>query len=244
MANESVRLTAWNCAGGFHRKAKVLDDHATDIVVLSEAPNNCVSLAGDYVSGVWIGSNRGYGLAVLGMNGWKIEAVDIAIEDRLFLPVRAVRGSEQVYLVGVCAKRAGDYVAPTLRALSRLSAFISQKGAILAGDFNQSVKFDAKRGPAGHFGRVLDILESLGVVSAWHHTRDEKFGSETSYTYFHRWKQGHGFHIDYAFVPRGFAISSARLGTYDDFVAAGLSDHVPLLVDLKLPSSLPGSFVA
>lgn len=239
MANESVRLVAWNCAGGFHRKAKVLNAHAPDIVVLSEASKDCVSLVGGDASGVWIGSHPGYGLAVLGMNGWKIETMEIAVEESLFLPVRAVRGSEQLYLVGLCAKKDGDYVAPTLRALTRLSAFISEKGAILAGDFNQSVKFDAKRGPAGHFGRVLDVLESLGVISAWHHTRDEKFGSETSSSYFHRWQQGHGSHIDYAFVPRGFAISSAKLGTYDDFVAAGLSDHVPLTVDLKLSNGLP-----
>ena len=38
--------------------------------------------------------------------------------------------------------------------------------------------------------------------------------------------------------------SSARLGTYDDFVAAGLSDHVSLMIDLKLPSSPPGRFAA
>ncbi|RWO26480.1 hypothetical protein [Mesorhizobium sp.] len=144
MANESVRLVAWNCAGGFHRKSKVLDAHAPDIVVLSEASKDCVSLIGGEASGAWIGSHPGYGLAVLGMNGWKIETIETAVEESLFLPVRAVRGSEQLYLVGLCAKKDGDYVAPTLRALTRLSAFISEKGAILAGDFNQSVKFDAR----------------------------------------------------------------------------------------------------
>ena len=40
------------------------------------------------------------------------------------------------------------------------------------------------------------------------------------------------------------SVLTARLGTYDDFVAAGLSDHVSLMIDLKLPSSPPGRFAA
>ncbi len=120
--------------------------------------------------------------------------------------MRAVRGGEELYFVGVCAKRDGDYVSPTLRALSTLSEFIVSNRAVLAGDFNQSTRFDANRSPDGHFARVLELISRLGLVSAWHEFHDERFGEEKSPTYFHRWKQDQAFHIDYIFVPRNVPI--------------------------------------
>lgn len=230
---ERLRLVAWNCAGGFQKKARVLDAHAPDILVLSEAPKDCVSNLGGDATGVWTGTHPGYGLAVLGMNGWEIEKVDVVVGERLFLPVRAFRGSEEQFLVGVCVKKDGDYVGPTLRALTALSPFISETGAILAGDFNQSVKFDSKRSSDRHFRRVLDLLDRLGLVSAWHHRHEENFGLEARPTYFHQWQENNAFHIDYVFVPDRIGISSVTLGTQEEFIAAGISDHVPLTVDLQ-----------
>lgn len=229
---ERLRLAAWNCAGRFHKKARILDAHAPDILVLSETPEDCVSNLGGGASGVWAGAHPGYGLAVLGMNGWKIEKVDIVVEEQIFLPVRASRGPEEQFLIGVCVKKDGDYVGPTFRALTTLSPFISEAGAILAGDFNQSVKFDLRRSPDRHFRRVLNLMDRLGLVSAWHHRLNENFGLEETPTYFHQWRENNAFHIDYVFVPDRIGISAVTLGTYEEFVAAGVSDHVPLIVDL------------
>lgn len=232
MTTENPRLVTWNCAGGFHKKAGALQEIVPDIAVLSEVSEDCVSIVGGDASGIWIGSNPGYGLAVLGRNGWIIERTHIKVDERLFLPVTATRGSQQLHLVGVCAKKDGDYVAPTLRALSALSAFISENPAVVVGDFNQSAKFDANRRPAGQFRRVQEVLWGLGLVSAWHQFHDEEFGKETVPTYYHRWKENNGFHIDYAFVSREIEIAAAELGSHEGFVAAGMSDHVPLIVDL------------
>lgn len=166
------------------------------------------------------------------MNGWKIERIEIPVPERLFLPVRAVRGSETLHLVGVCVKPDRDYVSPTLRALALLSEFIVEHGAILAGDFNQSTRFGAKRGPNRHFARVLELVDKLGLASAWHRQHGEKFGEETLPTHFHLWKRERPFHIDYVFVPRNTKVASATLGTFDEFTASGLSDHVPLTIDI------------
>ncbi|TIQ17126.1 MAG: hypothetical protein E5X51_31870 [Mesorhizobium sp.] len=232
MENQRLRVVAWNCAGGFHRKVTALTAIGADIAILSEVPNNCAALVKGDASGAWIGTNPDYGLAVVGMNGWQIERIDPIIEERLFLPVRAVRGSEERHLIGVCVKKDENYVAPTLGAMSKLSSFISKNAAILAGDFNQLVSFDARRQPDAKFARVLDVLDRLGLVSAWHGHHGERFGAENASTYFHQWKRVQGFHIDYVFVPNSIAVSSAVLGSYDEFVTTRLSDHVPLTVDL------------
>jgi len=236
---ESLRLMAWNCCGGLHRKTEPIRDAAPDIVVLSEAPENSAELIGGDASGVWAGRLPSHGLAVIGLNGWQIERLSIEIEEKLFVAARAVRGEEELCVIGVCVKRDGDYVSPTLRALSKLSDLIVGNNAIVAGDFNQSATFDAKRNPAGRFAHVVELASELDLVSAWHDFHNESFGKEKSYTYFHQWKREQPFHIDYVFVPRRTDISSVELGTYDQFVATGLSDHVPLLIDIQVPSQDP-----
>ena len=95
MENERLRVVAWNCAGGFRRKVTALTTIGADIAVLSEVPNNCAALVKGDASGVWIGTNPDYGLAVVGMNGWRIERIDPIIEERLFLPRRAVRSQQE-----------------------------------------------------------------------------------------------------------------------------------------------------
>ena len=53
-------------------------------------------------------------------------------------------------------------------------------------------------------------------------------------------KQRQAFHIDHAFVPfawcdrHGFRMA---IGTFEDWVATGLSDHVPLVVDIPGPQA-------
>jgi hypothetical protein len=208
VVRERLRLVAWNCAGGFHKKARILDAHAPDILVLSEASEDCVSNLGGDASGVWAGIHPGYGLAVLGMNGWKIEKVDIVVEEHIFLPVRAFRGSEEQFLIGVCVKKDGDYVGPTFRALTTLSPFIAETGAILAGDFNQSVKFDSKSevriGGSDAFWTLWSGLDStvLGTIAtrrtlAWRRGRRifTSGGKITpSILITHSFRIGSGFH--------------------------------------------------
>ncbi len=61
-------------------------------------------------------------------------------------------------------------------------------------------------------------------------------GAESKPTFFWRWQDQpqSRFHIDYAFVSRDIAINWAALGDHRPYVEAGLSDHVPLLVDVSI----------
>ena len=242
MDDECIRLLAWNCAGGFHRKDAIVREFAPDIAVLSEISEKDVPLAGDGIFWSWIGADPHRGLAVVGFNGWRIEAVLPPPGEKLFLPVVATKGSSRIQVIGVCIKRDGNYVKPTLGALDGLTRFIETGVTIVAGDFNQSAHFDRSRNPRQPFSRVVSRLASLGLRSAWHDFHAEEFGMETKPTHFWRWNEDPGshFHIDYAFASNALEIRSLELGSYNNYAARKISDHAPLLVEfvLSTPASL------
>ena len=75
-------------------------------------------------------------------------------------------------------------------------------------------------------------------MSAYHARTGEVNGEETEPT--HCWrdrkKDGPTYHIDYIFLPESWlgAVSDLQVGTFEDWCGSGLSDHVPLVVDLAL----------
>lgn len=233
-----MRLVVWNCAGGFARKLAPLMRLAPDVAIIPECARSVLDdprLRAGQVS--WRGPQQGRGLAILGFGGWTVEPVVVRMADRWFLPV-VVRGAEaELRICAVWVKPAEDYLAPTLRALDACAGFLSQGAAIVAGDFNHNVSLD-KAGRRRRFRDVVGRLDRLGLVSAWHRHRGEAHGSETSATFYFRRAPDRVFHIDYAFTSRQpeWRPRSVALGTWRDWVATGLSDHVPLIVEAGPPA--------
>lgn len=227
-----MRLLVWNCAGKFRVKAQVVLGIAPDIAILSEAPSDFLDHLGGNTSGCWLGASGEVGVAVAGFGGWGVSEAGVTVAERYFLPTTATKDATSLQIVGACIKRTTSYTAPTRSALRYLSEFIQAKPSILAGDFNQSVMFDKKRPPEQRFMQVLQDLRNLGLRSAWHENSGEDFGAEATPTLYWRWQRGATFHIDYAFVSDAIKVHSAHLGSYDQYVASGLSDHVPLVVEL------------
>ena len=230
-----LRLVVWNSNGGFRRKQSALGWLQPDIAIIPEASADFADgLPNAQLSSLWIGAQAKRGLGVLALNGWSLDRTDVAVEQRLFLPCIATRGSSRIHVIAVCAKRTTDYVSPTLAALQSLSDFICAGPSIFAGDFNGSVFFDGKRPTP--FRLVIDSLDRLGMKSAWHHFHGEKFGEEAAQTYFmNRGGELRGFHIDYAFVSKIFGLQGVKINSYAEYHGGKLSDHVPLSVDLRLP---------
>lgn len=231
---------AWNCAGQAARKVGVLLDAQPDLIILSEAERNAVSGLDEKASGnLWIGGHAKRGLAVIALNGWRLEPVDVEVTERLFLPFLAKKGSAVVKGVGACVRKTTDYVTPTLSALHQLDGFLREGPSIIVGDFNQTVTLDKKRGPARQFRRVLERFEDLKYRSAWHSARGELMGEETAPTFFMHWKEApeKRFHIDYLFLSEELRVGSASLGAFADFPGKRLSDHVPHYVELE-PANL------
>jgi hypothetical protein len=230
-----ARFVSWNCRGAFHNKAAHIIALDPDIAVISEVTENAVATLGDCTK-LWIGGKSG--IAVIARNGWTIDDSGVRISETWFLPVTVHRGDDRVKLLAawvVPSKKNGAYVPPTLSAVTQLREFLTGEDTLFMGDLNQNVIFDLGRSEARRFQTVLDDLGKLGLASLWHGFSHEAHGRERSPTYYHHFVREKPFHIDYAFGSASLAkrVGNVVIGRYDDWVANRLSDHVPVVVDIR-----------
>jgi exonuclease III len=73
-------------------------------------------------------------------------------------------------------------------------------------------------------------------VSAYHSFHGEAQGAESRPTFFEYRHAHRPYHIDFCFLPAAWrkAIKDVAVGAHADWV--GLSDHMPMVVDLDLVS--------
>ena len=92
-------------------------------------------------------------------------------------------------------------------------------------------------GPALNHANAVATLEQLGLASAYHTVRGELQGQESVPTIYwrDRRKDGPTYHIDYVFLPSQWLsrVRELSVGTFEDWCGTGLSDHVPIVVDIK-----------
>ncbi|MGI9412086.1 MAG: hypothetical protein ACR2PM_00340 [Hyphomicrobiales bacterium] len=242
-----MRLVAWNCNMALHRKFDALLGLEPDIAVVSECaePARLLQRGLDCAphSPVWIGGNPNKGLGVFAFNGYAVGlAEDYQPTLRWVAPVH-VEGPHRFNLLAVWAQNLSGGVSrkkqsgPLRRALSRYRHLLAGDPAFVAGDFNNNVIWDRPGWRINHAVAVAK-LEDLGLVSAYHELHDEPQGAETAPTLYWRDRTKHGptYHLDYIFVPRDRIdrITEFRVGSFEDWCGARLSDHVPVVVDIDL----------
>jgi len=238
-----MRLVAWNCAGGLHgRKFEALLCLKPDIAVVSEcARPETLKRKGCRLSAcsappIWTGADSNRGLAVFFFNGacghmhrcfktglLGILPVEIAAPRRFnLLAVWAPTGLRK-------AER-----GPVNEALDFYRGFLDEEDAVLAGDFNNNVCWD-KPGWQSNHEDTVEVLESRGSVSAYHRKTGERQGKETGKTLRWRRNKAAGYHIDDIFIPRSWTepdgAFDCRIEPFDGWAGAGLSDHVPVVLD-------------
>ncbi len=245
-----------------HRKAEALLALRPDIAVISECAEPARLRArslgarsrgersggerslGDWfeTEPVWIGDNLNKGLAVFGFNGYRPRLNDrYAPYLRYVAPVH-VAGPVAFNLLAVWAQNFSAGITrkrqsgPLRRALSRYREFLSDAPVVIAGDWNNNVNWDRPGWRINHQTKV-DMLARMGLVSAYHETTGEAQGAETTPTIYwrDRTRDGPTYHIDYIFLTRDLMdrVGGFEVGGFDDWCGNGLSDHVPLLVDIK-----------
>jgi hypothetical protein len=130
-------------------------------------------------------------------------------------------------------------VGPVNKAIARYENTLSLGRAIIAGDFNNHVKWD-KRGNPRNFRPSADLLDKLGMASVYHSAKTISLGEEADHTHFWRDRREdspHNCHIDYIFAPKTWLVEDTEVmvGTYVNWCGNGLSDHVPLMTTFKPP---------
>lgn len=243
-----MRLVAWNCSMALHRKAHALMALYPDVAVVAECASakRLRKLCGDdwmQSEPVWIGRRDTKGLAVFTFNGYRAE-LDPGYDQRFdyVAPVR-ISGPASFNLLAVWAQNASAGIrrkhqaGPLRRALARYREFLGAAPCFVAGDFNNNPIWDRPGWRINH-AHAVAALDRLGLVSAYHALTGEAAGAETQPTHYwrDRRKDGPTYHIDYVFVPRERveAVREMTVGTFEDWCGNGLSDHVPLVVDVDL----------
>lgn len=232
----------------FHRKVEAVLDLNPDIAVICECAepdllrdkSECDWLP---ENPVWIGVNRHKGLGIFAFNGFKVRLSEPYFPSfRYIAPVR-VFGPVRFNLLAAWAQNASDKVirknqsGPLRRALSRYSAFLREAPSVVAGDLNSNAIWDKPGWRINHMTLVAS-LRKRGLVSAYHELSGELHGEEQTPTHYwrDRCKDGPTYHLDYAFLPQNWmaSVRGFQVGCFEDWVGAGLSDHVPIVIDIDL----------
>ncbi len=225
----------------FHKKWQALLSLNPDIAILPECAAHAIlkTKCPEFLptSFEWIGENRQKGLGIATFGGYQLRTpfpLDPSLKWSLPLEVL---GPCSFNLLAVWAKHDETFKSrseqgPAIKSVIKYTEFLSRRDSVIAGDFNNNSIWD-KKGKANNHQNLIDLLMRLGRVSAYHHLTGEAFGQETKPTLYWRDRKEDGpkYHIDYCFMPTEWANSTdLQVGSFDAWVAKGLSDHVPLLV--------------
>ena len=83
----------------------------------------------------------------------------------------------------------------------------------------------------------IRALGRLGLVSAYHVSRGVEARNEPDPTFYWRRRAVDGYHIDYVFMPEEWSTCAFDLtvGPFEKWIGPGLSDHVPLVLEITPP---------
>jgi len=237
----AVKLATWNCRiGGFRKKAKHVAPLRPDVLVVQEVePLDSVLLfAGEHQPTFrdrsYYPSSPRRGIAVLSYTGANIRSVDCEEPIHGFRRYEVRHGSLAFNVVGVWTavteSRETSY-QQAHHGIRRNAEWIRQRPTVILGDFNDNASFKS-----GNWRHLRQLMESVGLVSAYHQYFREPFGAESRATHFHGGKAAAPFHLDYCFLPSAWAkrVTRVDVGSYEHWHE--VSDHVPVVVDIDVES--------
>lgn len=232
---------------GFHRKAARAFALNADVLIIPECAEPAklrqrgLSLSGH--ESLWLGrGNPNKGLAVFAREPYRLQALfsprETASMPKLVAPILITAPNGFRFdLLAVWSYNHRDKTNvgnPVIQALDAFRRRLRSSVLIVAGDFNTNAIWNHQ----GNYDTLVAELSARGLVSAYHETRGERHGEERESTIYwqKRTLEGPRYHIDYIYVPKNLARLGIRVvvGTHTDWVAPGLSDHVPLVVNLEL----------
>jgi len=224
----------WNCRSG--SVASRLDELrvlAPDIVFLQE----CDPARGGRVAGVV--SSRAIktrkGIALCAAHSCRCSARTLldgsgraAIAATVLRPVRFTA-------IGVWAQ-ATHYADDVIRTLHAHASVLRDTPTIVLGDFNSGTSLARFGTSSRHHQQLVAEFDALGLVSAYHAFHRVDHGYESDATYFHQFNGAKPWHIDFCFVPRSWASRIVNVAVIDGDQWRTRSDHLPLVVDVRLAS--------
>jgi exonuclease III len=232
-----MRIITWNCRiGGFgRRKAAYMARLRPDILAVQEVEpiegrllfaGECQPTFCDRLSG----AQHRRASALFSYTGLTVKPVDAESPEFAFrrYEVTSERLVFNVVVVWTYARKGkGVSYRQAHEGLAQHAHWMEKRPTVVLGDFNNNASFNGTS-----WSKLAPLLESRGLVSAYHHYFDEAFGTESRPTHFHGGKPARPFHLDYCFVPAVWKdrIARVEVGRHDGW--GQVSDHMPVIVDL------------
>lgn len=232
-----MKIISWNCNGALRKKFFSLRAYDADVYVIQECENPKESSCPDYKAWasnyLWVGGNKNKGLGVFAKPEIALASLDLdAGTLESFIPCTL---NEHLVLWAVWTRQANSptfrYIGQLWKYLQNHKATLSGKDAVVIGDFNSNVCWDAWDRWWNH-SDVVRELEELGLFSLYHAVKDEAQGSESEPTFYMHRKREKPYHIDYAFLSKKHQ-SSASLEVGNPSIWLEHSDHMPLFVQIN-----------
>jgi hypothetical protein len=241
MINNQLRLTTWNCKGGFRQKQAAVARLQPDVLIVPEAPRftgAAEMLGGAPVKSIeWFGDDPRKGLGVISYGEYALTVRDDYDPSlRWIVPLR-VTGPQSFTLLAVWTLPDPEtkfYITCLFKACEVYRHILEHEDrVVIAGDLNQSVRFDRPRSQV-NYTHLLEKFASYDLASVYHLSRGCEQGTETEPTFYLHHKEEKPHHLDYIFSKPELYRNGVdvTVGEYSEWKA--LSDHMPLSCSFKL----------
>jgi len=233
-----MKIVTWNCRGNFSNKFNYIKNLDADIYVIQECDRPADSNNSQYKdfskNSLWVGkydnngASRGLGIFVkeghtVMDNQWSQGNPGYYISCRIddtfdLLGVWAYHDEDKCYAPGV---------------LNYITEYKSQLNTnyVIAGDLNLNENISGLwKSSKIQTIETFRLLNSVGLVSAYHKRFNETHGNESRKTFYRGARPS--THIDYIFADSP-KIKSAELMNPDVWIRKGI-DHLPLLVEIEI----------
>ncbi len=239
-----MRFVTWNCAQKFREKCAHIAPLRPDILAVQEVERfeKHPSLANDQqftfrdrVDDA-LQNRRGIGLFSYTDIGPLITPVDVESPDPSFRRYLVAYQPHPFQVVALwtaptSGPRSEHYMQANIGMATHMH-WIRSKPTVVMGDFNKNASFRS-----GDWKGLEERMKEAGLVSVYHQRNRAEFGKEELRTYFHWRRQSDSAqHIDYIFVPESWLplIIDFKVGTHEEWCREGMSDHVPLIMDVNI----------
>lgn len=235
-----MKLVTWNAAMRFRDKIEEILPFSADILVIPEceAPEKWKksNKAETINKFLWFGENLNKGIGIMTLNNnYQIDVHPSYNKDFRYIIPLIVSGDQNFILFAIWAQNTKEkyysYIGQIYLALNYYK-FLLNEPCIIIGDWNSNKIFDyIKR--VGTHSEVVELLKSVGIMSAYHTYFNEEHGEETKPTHYFRKDKDKPFHIDYVFLSETILkqLSNLEVGSFEEWIK--LSDHTPIYMEIN-----------
>lgn len=230
--SSSLRIITWNChSGDLTGRLADLSRFSPDIVFLQECdPVQSLPLDGPVFQRT-INPLKGIALALPSSRYDCVEVVPTGRTGRASIAI-TTKVPHALAVLGVWGHDTRDYGGDVQWTLRAHDGLLRTMPAVVMGDFNSGSRLDAQCSVSDGHQRLVDAFAERGLVSAYHVFHQVAHGHEKHATYFHKPKASQPWHIDFCFVPQGWASRLKDVTIIDGDDWAARSDHRPLAVEI------------